>query len=127
MKSFLLALPLPILFAASMAASQSVSPPQPATAGKVAFAQCAACHSVKPGVNGLGPSLAGIAGRSVAGVAGFNYSPAMRAKGGTWTDANLDAFLKNPSAAIRNNRMPFGGIADPGKRAAIIAYLKRPG
>ena len=26
-------------------------------------AQCSACHSNQPGVNGIGPSLAGVAGR----------------------------------------------------------------
>ena len=26
-------------------------------------AQCTACHSNQPGVNGIGPSLAGVAGR----------------------------------------------------------------
>ena len=40
-------------------------------------AQCSACHSNQPGVNGIGPSLAGVAGRKAGSLQGFHYTPAI--------------------------------------------------
>ena len=39
--------------------------------------QCKTCHTVKPGVNGFGPSLAGVVGhgRAAAGVPGVHAQP----------------------------------------------------
>lgn len=88
------------------------------------FAQCAACHAVKPGQNRLGPSLHRISGAKKAAVPGFNYSPALKAQKGVWTDAELDAYLLNPRARVPGTRMVFAGIADAAKRAKVIAYLK---
>ena len=53
----------------------------------------------------------------------FRYSSALRAVGGVWDDAALDAFLANPRGAIPGSRMAFPGIRDPGERVAMIAYL----
>jgi cytochrome c len=39
-------------------------------------AQCSACHSNQPGVNGIGPSLAGVAGRKAGSLQGFHFTPA---------------------------------------------------
>lgn len=88
------------------------------------FAMCGACHSVKAGENKIGPSLAGVAGRKQGASAGFKYSAAMKAKGGKWTDTELDAYLTNPRAAIPGTTMAFAGQKDAAKRAEIIAYLK---
>ena len=68
-----------------------------AAAGKQAFATtCGACHSVEPGVNKLGPSLAGIVGRKSGAVPGYNFSPALKAANITWDEQTLDKFLENP-------------------------------
>jgi cytochrome c len=88
------------------------------------FAMCGACHSVKAGENRLGPTLAGVAGRKPGAVAGFKYSAAMKAKGGKWTDAELDSFLANPRAALPGTTMAFAGQKDAAKRAELVAYLK---
>jgi cytochrome c2 len=37
---------------------------------------CGICHTLQPGQNRLGPSLAGIIGRKAGTVAGFDYSEA---------------------------------------------------
>ncbi len=48
--------------------------------------QCQACHNFQEGQGPkVGPDLYGVVGRPVASVAGFNYSAALKAKGGTWT------------------------------------------
>jgi cytochrome c len=49
----------------------------------------------------------------------------MRARGGVWTEAKLDQFIKNPQAAVPGTAMEFAGIEDAATRAKIIDYLKR--
>jgi cytochrome c len=99
-------------------AAQSAPPARPA-----AFLQCAACHSVEPGRNGVGPSLAGIAGRKAASLPGFNYSPALKNSGLTWNAASLDTWLTSPQRAVPGTKMPFTGIADPARRKQVVDYL----
>jgi cytochrome c len=88
------------------------------------FAPCAACHTVAPNQNRLGPTLYKIVGRPKASVAGFNYSPAMKAQKGVWSEAELDAYLTNPRAKVPGTRMVYAGIPDAAKRAKLIAWLK---
>src|SRR6266567_5313378 len=54
--------------------------------GAAAAKKCAACHTFeKGGPNRVGPNLFGIVERARASEAGFNYSAAMKGKGGKWT------------------------------------------
>lgn len=107
-------------FALTMgSASAQTAKPKPAS-----FAMCGACHSVKAGENRIGPSLAGVTGRNVAAAPGFKYSAAMKAKGGKWTDAALDAYLTNPRGTVPGTTMSFAGQKDAAKRAEIIGYMK---
>ncbi|HQT65007.1 MAG: hypothetical protein B7Z75_09790 [Acidocella sp. 20-57-95] len=85
--------------------------------------QCAMCHGVTVGANGIGPSLAGVYGKPAAGVAGYDYSPALKAANITWTDAALDKFIAAPQADIPGTKMPYAGLPDAGDRANVIAYL----
>jgi cytochrome c len=92
------------------------------------FGQCAVCHKVeKDGGNGVGPNLHGVIGKKSAQVAGFNYSPAMKASGVTWDEASLDKYITNPRTFMPGNKMSFAGQADAAKRAEIIAWLKKSG
>ena len=88
------------------------------------FAQCAACHAVKPGQNRLGPSLFGIVGRAKASVPGFAYSPAMKAQKGAWTEPELSAYIADPRAKVPGGKMIYAGMPDAAKRARLIAWLK---
>jgi len=95
-----------------------------ATAGKKAFGTCMSCHSTKPGVTGIGPSLAGIVGRKAGGSdSKFQYSAAMRTAP-AWSEAQLDRFLSAPAATVPGTTMTMAPIRDAQKRADIIAYLK---
>ncbi|MDC7684869.1 c-type cytochrome [Asticcacaulis sp. BYS171W] len=94
-----------------------------AVAGKKAFGACMSCHSIKPGATGIGPSLSGIVGKKAATDPKFKYSPAMK-KAPAWSEAQLDAFLANPSATVPGTSMSMAPTKDAKKRADIIAYLK---
>jgi cytochrome c len=97
-----------------------------ATKGAATFKQCQTCHVVTPGVNKVGPSLAGIVGRPAGSVPGFRYSEANKGSGITWSEQELYVYLENPKAKIPGTTMAFVGIKDSQKRADLIAYLKSP-
>lgn len=93
--------------------------------GAATAKQCAACHTFeKGGPNRVGPNLWNIIGRAKAAVAGFNYSAAIKAKGGNWTYEDLSAFLANPRGYIAGTNMSFAGLSRDGQRADVIAYLR---
>jgi cytochrome c2 len=104
-------------------ASRSASAPLAVTE-PASFAQCKACHSVEPGKNGIGPSLAGIFGDRAAIVPGFEFSDAMKNSGLTWNQATLDRYLTDPRGVVPGTKMAFGGVKDAAKRQEIINYLK---
>lgn len=113
----------------SAAASDAAAPAEtvaaaPADGKPAAFAQCAACHAVEPGKHGIGPSLAGVYGTKSGELAGYAFSPAMKAAGLTWDDATLDKYLTAPMKVVPGTKMTYAGMADAAKRAEIIAYLK---
>ena len=106
--------------AAVAAASASAD----AQAGAAIFKKCQACHSgEKGGPNKFGPDLWGVVGRPKASHAGFNYSDAMKAKGGNWTPEDLAAFVHNPKGFVPGTKMIFPGIPDPTDLADLLAYL----
>ena len=93
--------------------------------GQAAAKPCEVCHTFeKGGPNRVGPPLWGIVGRPRASVPGFNYSPAMRSKGGEWTFEELNRFLANPRRDIPGTAMTFAGIERARQRADVIAYLR---
>ena len=86
--------------------------------------RCSNCHSVtEPDSTPEGPALKGVYGRPKASLADFDYSAGLKAKGGKWTDADLDAFLANPRSFAPGSSMRTV-VAEPATRTAIISYLK---
>ncbi len=86
--------------------------------------QCEICHNVQEGQGAkIGPDLYGVVDRPVASVAGFNYTPALKAKGGKWTFAALNKWLTDPRADVPGTAMTFAGLPSEKQRADVIAYL----
>jgi cytochrome c2 len=96
-----------------------------AARGEKKFEECASCHSIELGHNGVGPSLHGMFGRKAGEVADFRYSPAMKRSGITWTEKALDEFIADPQKMVAGNRMPYAGLPDANERADLIAYLMK--
>jgi cytochrome c len=118
---------LGILGAAWLTAGQAVAAGDPEQ-GARAFQVCMACHSLRPGVNLTGPSLAGVWGRAAGSLQSFRrYSPALRQSGVAWNEQTLDAWLAEPGDFIPNNRMTIQGIPDANTRVDLIAFLRLAG
>ena len=97
---------------------------------------CKACHALEPGKASrvTGPNLVGVAGQPAMHAADFKgYSEAMKAaqaKGLTWTDENIMAYLLDPKAFLTEfngqplkNAMMFQ-MKDEAKRQAAVEGLK---
>lgn len=88
--------------------------------------KCSQCHDgVKTGAHAKGPLLWNVFGRRAGTVAGFEFSPAMKATGVVWDFATLDYYLADTERAVPGRAMDFVGIADPGLRAAVVLHLSR--
>ncbi len=95
------------------------------TNGQAAFKRCTTCHTPdKGGKNTTGPNLYGVVGRHKAGAEGFNYSAALKSKGGDWTYENLANFIHDPRGYAPGNRMAFAGIKDNAELADLVSYLR---
>ena len=95
-------------------------------AGRQVFRKCQACHSIEPGKNILGPSLAGIVGRKSGAEPGYSYSQAMKQANIVWDEKTLNSYLADPQKAIPGNKMPFPGLKTEHDRTDVIAFLASP-
>ena len=92
--------------------------------GQATARQCQACHTFdKGGPNRVGPNLWNIVNRPRASESGFNYSAAMKAKGGNWSFDELYKYLANPRGYVPGTNMTFAGLSRPEQRADVIDFL----
>lgn len=94
--------------------------------GAGAAKKCAACHTFeKGGPNRVGPNLFGVINEpKAAPIRGFNFSAAMKAKGGNWSYDDLNKFIASPKGFVPGTAMGFAGISKDSERADVIAYLR---
>jgi cytochrome c len=84
---------------------------------------CSPCHATEPGVNKVGPSLAGVVGRKSGSEPGYDYSPALKAANITWDEKTLDQWLQSPTGDVHGTKM-FLTVPNPGDRQNVTAYLE---
>jgi cytochrome c len=100
-------------------------PAADAMAGAAIAERCGACHDwTKGGPNKIGPDLYGVVGRPKASHPGFEYSAAMKAKGGDWSYEDLFNFLRQPAAYVPGTKMGFAGLPKASDRLNVIAFLR---
>ena len=94
--------------------------------GAKIFKKCASCHTVGKGEAAkVGPNLFGVVGRNKASFAGFAYSEAMKAKGGSWDAESVNTFITKPKDFIAGTKMAFPGLKKPQDRADVILFLEK--
>ena len=85
---------------------------------------CSACHAtVKRGASPIGPNLFGVAGRKAGSMAGYTYSPAMKASGITWDEAAIAKYVTSPATVVPGTKMVFPGIKKQQDAEDVAAYL----
>lgn len=99
-----------------------------AARGRALWMSCAACHEAsREERHRIGPNLYRVVNRPIADYGDFNYSAAMEAEEGEWTEERLDRFLESPMKDVPGTTMTFSGIKDEQDRRALIEYLKQLG
>ena len=96
-----------VLSLAMLTGPQALAQQGNATAGKTVFEnQCASCHSVEPGKQSFGPSLAAVIGRQSGTLPGFTFTPAMSNAHLVWDAKTLDEFLASSTQKVPGTAMP---------------------
>jgi cytochrome c len=122
-----------VLLALGIWGAGSAAPePQPASllagdakrGAEIYDSSCAGCHSLD--ANRIGPAHRGVVGRAAGSAPAYNYSPALKMSGVTWTPENLHKWLTDPRGFIRGAKMGFR-LNDPQQRADVIAFLAAEG
>ena len=91
------------------------------------FRACVACHTLTPDEgNRAGPTLAGLFGRRIATLPGYNFSPALKKLdivGTPETVAKL--FELGPATYTPGTKMPEQKITSAQDRLALVRFLEK--
>jgi cytochrome c len=95
--------------------------------GAEIFRACVACHTLgAEQANRAGPTLAGIFGRRIATVPGYNFSEALKHLDIVWTPETVSRLFEiGPSAYTPGTKMPEQRIGSEQDRAALVQFLAR--
>src|SRR5262249_33890392 len=95
--------------------------------GAEVFRACVACHTLSPDEgNRAGPTLAGIFGRRIASLPGYNFSAALTKLDIVWTPETVaKLFEVGPAAYTPGTKMPEQTIGSPDDRAALVKFLEK--
>jgi len=95
--------------------------------GAEVFRACIACHTLSPDEgNRAGPTLAGIYGRKIATLPGYNFSEALKKLDIVWTKETVAKLFEiGPAAYTPGTKMPEQQIGSAEDRAALVQFLER--
>jgi cytochrome c len=95
--------------------------------GAEVFRACVACHTLTTDEgNRAGPTLAGVFGRKIATLRGYNFSAALKQLDIVWTPETVaKLFELGPAAYTPGTKMPEQRIGSPEDRAALVKFLEK--
>ena len=95
--------------------------------GAEIFRACVACHTLSPDEgNRAGPTLAGIFGRRIATLPGYNFSEALRKLDIVWTPETVSKLFElGPMSYTPGTKMPEQTIGSSADRAALMRFLEK--
>jgi cytochrome c len=95
--------------------------------GAQVFRACVACHTLAPDEgNRAGPTLAGLFGRRIASLPGYNFSAALKKLDIVWTPETVSKLFElGPSTYTPGTKMPEQTIGSPEERAALVQFLEK--
>ncbi|MGI8527166.1 MAG: c-type cytochrome [Pseudolabrys sp.] len=95
--------------------------------GAEVFRACVACHTLTPDEgNKAGPTLAGIFGRRIATLPGYNFSPALKTLDIVWTPETVAKLFEiGPLTYTPGTKMPEQKITSAEDRKALTDFLAR--
>jgi cytochrome c len=95
--------------------------------GAEIFRACIACHTLTPDEgNHAGPTLAGIFGRRIATLSGYNFSPALKQLDIVWTPETVARLFEiGPAAYTPGTKMPEQRINSAEDREALVKFLEK--
>jgi cytochrome c len=95
--------------------------------GAEVFRACVACHTLSANEDvRAGPTLAGIFGRKIATLPGYNFSDALKKLDIVWTpDTVAKLFEVGPMAYTPGTKMPEQRIGSAEDRGALVKFLEK--
>jgi cytochrome c len=95
--------------------------------GADVFRACVACHTLSHEEgNKAGPTLAGIFGRRIATLPGYNFSPALKKLDIVWTPETVSKLFEiGPAHYTPGTKMPEQTIGSPEDRKALVDFLAK--
>ena len=95
--------------------------------GAEVFRACVACHTLKPDEgNRAGPTLAGVFGRRIATLPGYNFSPALKSLDIVWSPETVaKLFELGPATFTPGTKMPEQKIGAAADRDALVKFLQK--
>jgi cytochrome c len=94
--------------------------------GAQVFRACVACHTLKADEGPrAGPTLAGLFGRRIATLPGYDFSPALKALDIVWTPETVSKLFEiGPAAYTPGTKMPEQRVGAE-DRAALVKFLEK--
>jgi cytochrome c len=95
--------------------------------GAQVFRACIACHTLSADEgNKAGPTLAGIFGRRIATLPGYNFSPALKKLDIVWTPETVSKLFEvGPMTYTPGTKMPEQTIGSEQDRKALVEFLAK--